>query len=110
MRNLRIKKAHDENERLLNEQAKLREKILNHEFETGGIYLILEIQGGACLRGEPTFIGSTWNNDCAFVYVKKSGLHHYFRELNGGWSRTYTDAQLIGKRIKEVQHAESTND
>ena len=37
-----------------------------------------------------------------FVYERKEGIHHMFREKTGGWSRTYTEAQLIGKKIKEV--------
>ena len=40
---------------------------------------------------------------CIFRYEGKQGIHHCFRETRGGWSRTYTDAQLIGKHIKEVQ-------
>ena len=43
---------------------------------------------------------SGWN--CVFLYMGKSGVHHVFREARGGWQRTYTDAQLIGKRIEEV--------
>lgn len=38
---------------------------------------------------------------CLFKYIGKNGIHHVFREIRGGWSRTYTDAQLIGKHIKE---------
>lgn len=38
-----------------------------------------------------------------FVYERKSGKHHIFREVNGGWIRTYTDNQLIGKKIEEAQ-------
>ncbi len=47
----------------------------------------------------------TWEQSCIFRYVKKEGIHHMFREIRGGWSRTYTDAQLIGKTIMEVQPA-----
>ena len=43
------------------------------------------------------------NNFYVFRYEGKSGIHHKFREARGGWVRTYTDAQLIGKVIKEVQ-------
>ena len=38
-----------------------------------------------------------------FKYEGKRGIHHYFRETRGGWTRTYTDAQLIGKHVEEVQ-------
>ena len=37
-----------------------------------------------------------------FRYEGKQGIHHVFREVSGNWTRTYTDAQLIGKKIKEV--------
>ena len=36
-------------------------------------------------------------------YERKEGIHHVFREERGKWIVTYTDAQLIGKHIKEVQ-------
>ena len=39
---------------------------------------------------------------CTFIYLRKEGRHHMFREERGGWIRTYTDNQLIGKYIKEV--------
>ena len=38
---------------------------------------------------------------CLFRYAGKDGIHHVFIETQGGWQRTYTDAQLIGKQIKE---------
>ena len=37
-----------------------------------------------------------------FRYKGKQGIHHVFTEIHGGWSRTYTDVQLMGKTIKEV--------
>lgn len=40
---------------------------------------------------------------CVFRYEGKQGIHHIFREVSGNWTRTYTDAQLIGKKIKEVE-------
>ena len=45
-----------------------------------------------------------WNvEDLAVLrYVGKHGIHHCFKDIHGGWGRTYTDAQLIGKKIKEV--------
>lgn len=41
--------------------------------------------------------------DCIFCYEGKHGIHHMFREVRGNWTRTYTDAQLIGKKIQEVK-------
>ena len=42
-----------------------------------------------------------WESECAFRYEGQTGIHYVFREIHGGWTRTYTDAQLIGKIIKE---------
>ena len=39
-----------------------------------------------------------------FQYEGTQGIHHYFREIHGGWSRTYTNSQLIDKRIQEVPY------
>ena len=39
----------------------------------------------------------------SFRYEGKQGIHHMFREIHGGWTRTYTDYQLIGKRVKEIK-------
>ena len=43
-----------------------------------------------------------WNNECVFRFEYQEGIHYVFREIRGGWTRTYTDAQLIGKQIREV--------
>lgn len=40
--------------------------------------------------------------DYEYIYEGKRGVHHIFREQSGGWTRTYTDSQLIGKVIQEV--------
>ncbi len=37
-----------------------------------------------------------------FMYEGKRGEHYVFREKTGGWTRTYTEPQLIGKVIQEV--------
>lgn len=39
-----------------------------------------------------------------FQYLGTQGIHHCFREIHGGWSRTYTNSQLIDKRIQEVPY------
>ena len=41
-----------------------------------------------------------------FRYLGKQGIHHVFREISCRWGRTYTDAQLVGKEVVEVQEAE----
>ncbi|MBQ7155502.1 MAG: hypothetical protein IJR85_08130 [Synergistaceae bacterium] len=37
-----------------------------------------------------------------FRYLGKEGIHHKFIEAHIGWSRTFTDAQLTGKKIEEA--------
>ena len=49
-----------------------------------------------------TFLNPITGTGCVFRYEGKSGIHYCFREERGGWLRTYTSNQLIGKRIKEV--------
>ncbi len=46
--------------------------------------------------------GPCWDRDYVFIYLRKDGKHHVFKEARGGWTRTYTDAQLVGKKILEV--------
>ncbi len=36
-------------------------------------------------------------------YERKDGIHHTFRSVRGGWTQTFTDAQLIDKTIKEAE-------
>ena len=54
-----------------------------------------------------TFSGATWDYDCIFMFMRKEGIHHCFREIHGGWTRTYTDAQLVDKNIQEVSNDNS---
>ena len=63
-----------------------------YEFDVGKEYRILETE-----REVKAPI-----KDCVFKYEGKEGLHHMFREVSGKWTRTYTDAQLVGKKIEEV--------
>lgn len=37
-----------------------------------------------------------------FQYVGKQGIHHFFREVHGKWTQTYTDYQLFDKKVEEV--------
>lgn len=56
------------------------------------------------IKSEPLFdMQPSTGFGCVFKYEGKRGIHHCFRELYGGWSRTYTDAQLIDKTIEEVK-------
>lgn len=49
---------------------------------------------------------STGKIDLGYVfrYERKEGIHNFFREVCGDWSRTYTDWQLIDKRVMEVPY------
>lgn len=84
---------------------KSRPQTKTYSFEKGHCYSIVD--GGwknkACDLISPI---SGWN--CVFKYKGKEGIHHVFTEARGGWTRTYTDAQLIGKLIKEVSHEQQT--
>lgn len=42
------------------------------------------------------------SGDFIFRYEGKKGIHHFFTEIHGNWTRTYTDAQLVDKHIKEL--------
>ena len=45
-----------------------------------------------------------FNFNYVFQYLGTQGIHHHFKEIHGGWSRTYTNSQLIDKRIQEVPY------
>ena len=64
-------------------------KVKRFQFSTGACY---DIDKGS--EKIPPFV---------YRYVGKQGIHHCFREIYGGWSRTFTDQQLIGKTIREVR-------
>lgn len=70
------------------------------KFEVNHCYCIFDrvLRGGSALADT-----TAPDNSYVFRYVGKQGIHHCFREARGGWSRTYTDAQLIGKSIQEVE-------
>ena len=79
--------------------ASIPEEKPESRFEVGHKYTIIT------LEGKPKYqelISPTTGVNCVFRYEGKHGIHHFFREERGGWTRTYTDVQLIGKRITEV--------
>lgn len=78
---------------LLELEAVKLPKPVSFHFAEGHDYIVLATKGG---ESEPI-------KDCIFRYKGKQGIHHMFSEVHGGWTRTYTDAQLIGKIIKEVK-------
>ena len=67
-------------------------------FTEGQCYRIVDRKTRGCCTV------ADWNVDVLSVlrYTGKHGIHHSFTEVHSGWRRTYTDAQLIGKTIKEV--------
>ena len=69
--------------------------IVCFKFEEGQKYTITSTSSGT--KGVKDAV-----KDCVFIYECKEGIHHMFREESGGWTRTYTDAQLVGKKIHEV--------
>ena len=82
-----------------------RQKAIQRHFTEGKCY---KIYGGGQLgsydgRKVSASSGTAWERDCIFMFLRKEGIHHMFREVRGGWTRTYTDAQLVGKNIQEVQ-------
>ena len=80
-----------------------RQKSIQQHFTEGKCY---RIYGGGQLSSydrKAPHQGTSWERDCIFMFLRKEGIHHMFREVRGGWIRTYTDAQLVGKNIQEVQ-------
>lgn len=74
-------------------------KSVEFSFVEGHTYKIFSKESGSCRSKS----GLGWDETCIFRYEGKIGIHHSFREIRGGWTRTYTDPQLIGKHIQEVQ-------
>lgn len=85
------------------EPVKLPE-VVKFTFLEGHNYTISKIVYTEKYRGgqNSKHVDTLWSDDCVFRYEGKQGIHHIFREVRGNWTRTYTDAQLIGKRISEV--------
>lgn len=70
------------------------------EFEAGKVYQIQDMPLGFLRR--KTEINPANGMHCCFCYEGKIGIHYLFRETRGGWVRTYTAAQLLGKVIREA--------
>ena len=82
-----------------------RQKSIQRNFIEGKCYKIYG-SGYAGFHGSgkaSASSGASWERDCIFMFLRKEGIHHVFREVRGGWTRTYTDAQLVGKNIQEVE-------
>ena len=70
-----------------------------NDFVIGHVYSIKKKTGNG--ERDPDRTGSEVR--FFFQYKGKQGIHHCFTEIHGGWNRTYTDYQLIGKKIKEIK-------
>ena len=73
-------------------------------FDIEHLYSIKDISPYGLGRAKDDFFDAETGYGCVFIYTGKHGKHHVFKSVRGGWSRTYTDAQLIGKSIQEVIH------
>ena len=76
-------------------------KVKEFKFSNGKRYFIFDSDNG---KGKSDYIRPETGKGCIFVYLRKEGKHHIFREERGKWIRTYTDIQLMGKNIQEVTH------
>ena len=77
-----------------------RQKSIPKHFVEGKCYKIYD--KGSNYK-KTSLSGTTWDCDCIFMFLRKDGIHHVFRDVKGGWTRTFTDAQLCGKKIQEVE-------
>ena len=68
-------------------------KAISRTFTEGQCYTISET---------PSSANSNTIQQSILKYERKEGIHHVFREIRGKWIVPYTDAQLIGKFIREV--------
>ena len=71
-----------------------------YSFEIGRCYTIKDAKSSSQTN---EMISPPTGDWCIFKYAGKHGIHHVFTETQGGWTRTYTDAQLIDKKIKEAE-------
>lgn len=92
----RTRKAKERDEHKAREKAELIKNMI-HVFSKGKRYSIYDSPGANLDNFNPTT-----GAGCIFLYLRKDGKHHIFREERGGWTRTYTDVQLMGKTIREV--------
>lgn len=74
-------------------------RLISRTFSKGKRYSVSD-SGNA--KPDADFMRPDTGKGCTFIYLRKDGKHHVFREASGGWIRTYTDFQLIGKNIQEI--------
>lgn len=79
-------------EALKSEAETAQKKKIGFEFKTGQKYIIKDTDNTKI----------TYISDYIFVYQCKQGKHHFFKHWQAGYTITFTDPQLIGKFIQEV--------
>ena len=70
---------------LFNDDDECKIKPASRVFTVGNLYRI---------SGNPDFY--------VFQYAGKQGIHHCFRKVHGKWTQTYTDCQLLDKKVEEI--------
>ena len=75
---------------------------INVNFVEGNCY---EIHDNENVAGPMSLAIKQSRNSMGYIfrYEGMSAIHHVFREIRGKWIQTYTDAQLIGKYVREVE-------
>jgi len=86
-----------------NPPPKKKRNPITFTFVIGHCYRIYSTGCYGSRKSHDALLSLSWERDCVFRYEGKEGIHHCFREVSGGWSRTYTDIQLMGKKIEEVK-------
>lgn len=81
-------------------RAEDNNNLVSHSFVKGACYSIFDSGNGT--KDTYETMNPTTGKGCIFIYIRKDGKHHIFREQRGGWIRTYTDVQLMGKHVQEV--------
>lgn len=97
-----LKQQNDKSNDWLDEALRKAEdnnNLVSHSFVKGACYSIFDTANG---KDTYETMNPTTGKGCIFIYIRKDGKHHIFREQRGGWTRTYTDVQLMGKHVQEV--------
>lgn len=98
-----LKQQNDKSDDWLDEalgKAEDNNNLVSHSFVKGACYSIFDSGNGT--KDTYESMNPTTGKGCIFIYIRKDGKHHIFREQRGGWTRTYTDVQLMGKHVQEV--------
>ena len=78
------------------------EQASDDRFKLGKCYSITNTQCPRPHSTDDSFYNPISGYGCLFRFDGLKGRHYYFTEIKGNWRRTFTNEQLIGKFIKEV--------